>query len=193
MDDGAKVISRSNINISAASNVLQDAGEIHQSCWIKNSSNRGRTARTCSRTTDGEWNRHAALRIIPTRPDNFVSIFEKPIYAEFFVIVQSELTDNRAERDLRRFHIHLVENFFYLHYHLTITQDDDGVSALVGDNLGIANGHGLRRGIDRLSRKFFRDIQVAAAGRAGFPGVIWIGDGGIGRALWGWSGLWPSG
>src|SRR4029077_10392493 len=137
MDDGAKVISRSNINISATSNVLQDVGEIHQSCWIKNSSNRGRTARASSRTTGGEWNWHAALRIIPTRRDNFVSISEKPIHAEFFVIVQSELTDNRAERDLWGFHVHLVENFFYLHYHLTITQDDDGVGALISDDLGI--------------------------------------------------------
>src|SRR6266481_8834560 len=131
MDDGAKIISCRDINISSSSNVLQNVGEIHQSCWIKNSSNRGRTARASSRTTGGEWNWHAALRIIPTRRDNFVFISEKPIHAEFFVIVQSELTDNRAERDLRRFHIHLAENFFYLHYHLTITQYDDGVSALI--------------------------------------------------------------
>src|SRR6266576_4097924 len=155
MDDGAKVISRSNINICAASNVLQDAGEIHQSCWIKNSSNRGRTARTSSRTTGGEWNRHAGLRIIPTRRDNLVFISEKPIYAEFFVIVQSELTDNRAERDLRRFHVHLVENFYDFHHHLAIAQNDDGVGALVGDDLGIANRDRLWRGVDRLSRKFF--------------------------------------
>src|SRR4026207_1512178 len=100
MDDGAKVISCRDINISSSSNVLQDVGEIHQSGWIKNSPDYGRTARTSSRTTGGEWNWHAALRIIPKRPDNLVSIFEKPIYAEFFVIVQSELTDNRAERDL---------------------------------------------------------------------------------------------
>src|SRR6476620_12496337 len=135
MDDGAKVISRSNINISSSSNVLQNVGEIHQSCWIKNSSNRGRTARASGRTTGGEWNWHAALRIIPTRRDNFVFISEKPIHAEFFVIVQSELTDNRAERDLRRFHVHLVENLHDFHHDLAIAQNDDSVGALVGDNL----------------------------------------------------------
>src|SRR6185436_20889235 len=134
MDNCAKVISCRNINIGSASNVLQDVGEIHQSCWIKNSSNRGRTARTSSRTTGGEWNRHAALRIIPTRPDNFVSISEKPIHAEFFVIVQSELTDNRAERDLWRSHVHLVENLHDFHHDLAIAQNDDGVGALVGDD-----------------------------------------------------------
>src|SRR5207244_7948572 len=147
------------------------------------SSNRGRTARTCSRT-NGEWNRHAALRIIPIRPDNLVFIFEKPIYAEFFVIVHSELTDNRAERDLRRFHVHLVENLYDFHHDLAIAQNDDGVGPLIRDDLGIANRHCLRRGIHWLSRKFFRNVQLAPGCSAALTGIVWIRDSGIGRALW---------
>ena len=123
------------------------------------------------------------MRIISTRPDNFVSIFEKPIYAEFFVIVQSELTDNRAERDLRRFHVHLVENLYDFHHDLAIAQNDDGVGPLIRDDLGIANRHGLRRGIHWLSRKLFRNVQLAPGCSAALTGIVWIRDSGIGRAL----------
>ena len=88
---------------------------------------------------------------------------DKVIHAEFFVVVKRQLADDRAERDLRRLHVHLIENFLYLHHHLAVTQNDDGVGALIGDDLGIANRYGLGRGIDRLSRKFLRNIELAAS------------------------------
>jgi hypothetical protein len=132
------------------------------------------------------------LRIIPTRPDNFVFIFEKPIHAEFFVIVQSELTDNRAERDLWRFHVHLVENLHDFHHDLAIAQNDDSVGALVGDDFGVADRDRFGCSINRLCGKFLGDVEIAFAGGAGLTGIVWIRDGWIGRALWRCSRLGPT-
>ena len=80
---------------------------------------------------------------------------QKVIDAEFFVVVQRQLADHRAERDLRRSHVHFVENFRDLYHNLAIAKDDDRVGALVGDDLGVADRDRFRRCIDWLRREFF--------------------------------------
>src|SRR5438128_9807728 len=68
------------------------------------------------------------------------------IHAQRFVVIQGQLADDGAEGDLWRFHIHFIKNFLDLYYHLAITQNNDGVGALVGNDLGIANRHRFWRG-----------------------------------------------
>ena len=83
---------------------------------------------------------------------------EKIIDAEFFILVQRQFSDHRAERDLRRFHVHFIENFFHFHHHLAIAEHDDGVRALVSDDFGVTHRDRFRRGIDRLSLEFFGNV-----------------------------------
>ena len=94
-------------------------------------------------------------------------VFGEPIDAELLVVAECQLTDHRAERDLRRLDIHLVENLFDLHHHLAVSKDDDGIRALIGDELGVSDCDRLRRGVYRLSGQFLRNIQRAAASSAG--------------------------
>ena len=83
----------------------------------------------------------------------------KIVDPEFFVVLQCQLADDGAERDLRRFHVHLVENFFDFHDHFAVAEHDDRVGALVGDDLGVSDRDGLRRGIDRLRLELFRNVS----------------------------------
>ena len=90
--------------------------------------------------------------VLREMPTTSVFVLRKIIDAEFFVVVKGQLANDRAEGDLRCFHVHFVEDFLDLHHHLAITQHDDGIGARVSDQLGVADDHRLRRGIDRLRR-----------------------------------------
>src|SRR5207244_11247047 len=83
-----------------------------------------------------------------------------------------------TQRDLRRLDVHLIQNLFYLHHHLAISENDDRVRALIGDQLGVSDCDGLRRGVYRLCGKLLRNIRRAAAAssRAGCAklGRIWV-------------------
>ena len=67
---------------------------------------------------------------------------------------------------MRRFHVHLVENFSDLHHHFLIAESDDRVCALIGDDLCIADRDCFRRRVHRLRLQFFGNVQRAAAGAA---------------------------
>ena len=55
---------------------------------------------------------------------------------------------------MRRFYVHLIQNFSDFHDHFLIAEHNDRVRALIGDDLGVADRDGFRCSIDRLSRKF---------------------------------------
>ena len=90
--------------------------------------------------------------------DESVVVLREPIDAEFLVVAECQLTDDRAERDLRRLDVHLVQNLFHFHHNLAISEDDDGIGALIGDELGVSDCDRLRRGVYRLSGEFLRNV-----------------------------------
>src|ERR1700680_2877882 len=72
------------------------------------SSARARTGRARGGAAPSEWMNASEVccaRDLVVRP-------KKIIDAEFFILVQSQFSDHRAKRDLRRFHVHFIENFF---------------------------------------------------------------------------------
>ena len=91
------------------------------------------------------------------------------IDAEFLAIVERQLTNNSTQRDLRRLDIHFVENLSHLYHNFAISENDDGIGALIGDELGVSDCDGLRCGVYRLSRELLGNVQraAAAASRAG--------------------------
>ena len=56
-------------------------------------------------------------------------------------------------------------SLLHLHDDLAVAEDDDRVRALVGDDLGVADRDRLRRRVDGLRRKLFRDVQARPARR----------------------------
>ena len=91
------------------------------------------------------------------------------IDTEFLVIVERQLTNDGAQRDLRRLDVHLIQNLFHLHHNFPISEDDDGIGALIGNELGVSDRDRLGRGVYRLSRELLGNVQRAAvtASRAG--------------------------
>ena len=85
-------------------------------------------------------------------------IFREPIDTEFLVVAECQLTDHRAERYLGRLDVHLIQNFFHFHHNLTVSEHDDGIGALIGDELGVSDRDRLRRGVYRLRGEFLRNI-----------------------------------
>ncbi len=49
----------------------------------------------------------------------------EPIDAEFLVVAKCQLANHCAQRHLRRFDVHFVEDLFHLHDHFAIAKDDD--------------------------------------------------------------------
>ena len=88
------------------------------------------------------------------------------INSEIFVFAERQFADHRAERDLRRFHVHLVEDLFHFHHHVAIAEYNDSVGTLVGDEFRVADRHRSRCGIDRLGLEFFGNIERARSGAA---------------------------
>ena len=78
----------------------------------------------------------------------------KIIDSEFLVVTQRELTDDGTQDDLRRLHIHFVQDLCDLHDDLAIAEDDDRVGALIRDDLGVADRHRFRCCIYRRRGKF---------------------------------------
>ena len=76
----------------------------------------------------------------------------KIIDPKLVVLAELQFADHGAQRHLRRLHIHFVQKLPYLHDDLAITQNNNGVRALIGDDLGIADRDGLGSRIDRLRR-----------------------------------------
>ena len=109
------------------------------------------------RRSSGSWirNRRAG---VSRDTDYILAELAEPVDAKFLVIVEREFADHCAQCDLRRFHVHFIQNFLYLHHDFAIAEDDDRVRALVGNDLGVANGHGLWRGIDGLGLELFGNV-----------------------------------
>ena len=104
--------------------------------------------------------------VIAVGAEESVAVFCEPIDTEFLVVGECQLTDHRAQRYLGRLDVHLVQNFFHFHHNLTVSEDDDGIGALIGDELGVSDRDGLRRGVYRLSGELLGNIQCAAAPHA---------------------------
>ena len=49
----------------------------------------------------------------------------EPIDTEFLIIAKGQLANHRAQRHLRRFDVHFVEDLFHLHDHFAIAKDND--------------------------------------------------------------------
>ena len=146
--DGTEIVSGSDVNICsgcAVSHGLQNVPEIYQTGRINNPSHS--RARTGGDTR--EWNRN---RGISGKASYLPVVFQKPVDPEFLIVVQSQLANHCAERHLWRFYIHLVENFGYLDHNLAVPEYDDGIRALIGNDLGISDSDRLGGGINRLSR-----------------------------------------
>ena len=83
----------------------------------------------------------------------------EPIDTEFFVVAKCQLANHRAQRHLRRFDVHFVEDLFHLHDHLAIAKDDDRVGALIGNELGVPDRDCLGHGVHRLRGKLLGNIK----------------------------------
>jgi len=81
-----------------------------------------------------------------------ILILCEPIDAEFLVVLEVQLANNRAERDLRRLNVHLVQNLFHLHHHFAVSKDDNRVRTLISNELRVADRDRFRGSIHRLRR-----------------------------------------
>ena len=63
----------------------------------------------------------------------------EPIDTEFLVVAEWQLANDRAQRHLRRFDVHFIQNLFHLHDDLAVAKNDDRVRALIGDELGVSD------------------------------------------------------
>ena len=166
MHDSGQIISGGDVNIGAAGHLLQSVAEVNQTGRIETRADYRRGSSEPARRALGNRNWRPVLREIPT---TLFLYLQEIIDPEFLVVIQGQFADHRAQRDLRRFHIHFVENLLNLHHHFAIAEHDDRVGPLIGDDLGVADRDRFRRRIDRVGRKFFGDVQgaVAAAAAAG--------------------------
>ena len=102
----------------------------------------------------------AKYSVITRHADQSVVVLCEVIDTEFLVVVECQLTNHRAQRDLRRLDVHLVQNLFHFHHNLAISEDDDGIGALIGNELGVSDRDRLGRGVYRLSRELLGNFSV---------------------------------
>ena len=127
--------------------------------WIDNATSGNRRAHcihSCAR--DRNWRTG-----VSRNADDFPVVLGEIIDPEFFVVIERQFADDRAQGDLRRFYVHLVQNLLDFDHDFLIAEHDDRVRALIGDDLGITDHNCFRRCVDRLSREFFGNVKRSAA------------------------------
>src|SRR5206468_152309 len=105
----------------------------------------------------------AKYLVVARGADESVVVLCEVIGAEFLVVAELQLPDNCAQRDLRRLDVHFVQNLFDLYHHLAISENDDGIGALIGNELGVSDRDRLWSGVYRLRGKLLGNVQRAAA------------------------------
>jgi hypothetical protein len=128
MHNSRKGVASCHVDIGSVAYVLDDLTEIDQIGRVENiADNRRRSAaRRYGGTRDGNTRVIEAKDAIVTRgTDEPPIVLCEPIDTEFLAIVKRQLTNHRAQRYLRGFDVHFVEDFFHLHHHLAIAKHDD--------------------------------------------------------------------
>ena len=148
MHYGCKSVARRHVDVGSVAHILNNVAKIDQVGRIKIARNGGIVC--------GKYS------VVAGGADESVVVFCEVIDTEFLVIAERQLTDHRAQRDLRRLDVHLVQNLFHLHHNLPISEDDDGIGALIGNELGVPDRDRLRRGVYRLGGELLGNIQGAA-------------------------------
>ena len=161
----SKCVSGGEVNVGSGTDILNNLAEVNQMSRIDN------IGQVRHRRAPGygvpRRDACAGYRHIAVSRSGHESpvIFCKPIDAEFFVVLQRQFTDNSAQRDLRRSDVHFVQDLLHFHDYLAVAEDNDAVCALIGDELRVSDRDGFGHRVYRLSGKFFRDVQRAAAAR----------------------------
>ena len=128
MHNRRKRVAGCHVNISSVAYVLDDLAEVDQIGWIENiADNRCHAAAGgYGGTRDGNvrviGRKHT---IIPRGAHEPSVVLCEPIDTEFLVIAKGQLPNHRAQRHLRGFDVHFVEDLFHLHDHFAIPKDDD--------------------------------------------------------------------
>ena len=147
---GCEVDVRSTGRVCRQSREADEVTRIEDTCNTAHNRRAARARIRACRTAAGK--RRNAGKVC-CAGDPFVCPY-KVIHAELFVVAKRQFADDSTKRDLRRFDVHLVQNFFNFHYHVPVAEHDDRVRAWVGNDLGIADHNRFRGRVDWLSRKF---------------------------------------
>ena len=110
-----------------------------------------------------DWNM-LLLREIPT---NLLLYFANQSTPNSSLLLSCNWPMTVLQRHLRRLDVHFIQNLFHLHDDLAIAENDDGVCALIGDELGVSDRDRFGGGVHRLRGKFLRDIYRASAPSGG--------------------------
>src|SRR4030095_6185947 len=128
MHNGREGVTSCHVNIGSVAYVLDDLAEVNQMGWIENIADNRRhgAARGHGGTRDGNPRVIGREDAVVTRgAHESPVVLCEPIDAEFLVVVEDQLPNYGAQRHLRRFHVHFVEDLFHLRNHLVIAEDDD--------------------------------------------------------------------
>ena len=135
------------INIRSARSSIRELPEIKKIGGIKNVT----TSHIAFRISY-QWQR--GTRIPRSKNGTFLVVPPKIIDPKLIVLAELKFADHGAQGHLRRLYIHLVENLHHFHDDLPITQDNDRVGTLIGDDLRVANRDGFGRCINSLRGQF---------------------------------------
>ena len=116
------------INIGSVGYVLDDLAKVDQIGWIDHSVGHGwhATARHYGRARN--WDRRIITPkygVVARDSDKPFVLLCEPIDAEFLVVVERQLANHGAQRDLRCLNVHFVQNLLHLCDHLAIREHDD--------------------------------------------------------------------
>ena len=128
MHDSREGVAGCHVNIGSVAYVLNDLAEVDQIGWIENIGDNRCHAAAGGYGGTRDRNTRAIVpkdTIITRGAHKPLVVLCEPIHAEFLVVGKRQLTNHRAQRHLRRFDVHLVQDLFHLHDHFAIPQDDD--------------------------------------------------------------------
>ena len=78
----------------------------------------------------------------------------KIIDSKLIVLTELKLANDSAQGHLRRLHIHLIENLHHFDDDFPITQDNDRVGTLIGNDLRVSDRDRFGRCINGLRGQF---------------------------------------